>query len=210
MKPTSRGAVFFSLLAAAAVIVSIFVAPGCTTWRTKKYGDAKLKRENYHFRNIRIGMVPEYREFVSFPEVKLDTPATNVFPVRNFPSNSFIHDFTLDLPKKTFTTSEPLKEVLPWQRSRIRIIARDLDGHEFFSQQIALNKLPQWWGDRYDPKPSRTWWNQSWHIAALEDALMGRTDYDLIVVIEEPSSEKGNTIQIHGSSAGHFTPWRPL
>lgn len=105
MKPSPRAAFFFSLLAAGAVVASIFAAPGCTTWRSRKYGDAKLKRENYHFRNISIGVRPEYREFVSFPEVKLDRSSTNIFIVRNFPSNSFMHEFSLGLPKKTFTTA---------------------------------------------------------------------------------------------------------
>lgn len=203
MKRASPRTFVFLLLGLGAVVVSIFVAPGCTTWHTRKYGDAKLKRENYHFRNIRIGMVPASRDFVSFPEIALDTPATNVFHVRNFPTNRVLHEFTLQLPKKYPVPVNRKNAPLPWHRARLQIIARDLEGRELFARPIALDNLP-WWNREtreYATKTRRRNWNEGWQIVGLEEALRAKPGYDLIVIVEESSAEKGNTIQIRGESA---------
>ena len=203
MKPVSRGAFWFSLLGGAAVIVSIIVAPGCSTWRTKRFGDASLKRVNYHFRSISIGAMPESRDFLSFPKVVLDAPSTNAFHVRNFPTNQSIYEFSLDLPRKDPPTAQELNVELPWHRARIQLIARDTNGFELFRQPIALDKLPRWRWDHYDPKPERPWWNYAWHLNGLERALRDRRDYELLIIVEEPSPERNHAVQLRGFGGGY-------
>jgi hypothetical protein len=193
------------LLGLGAVVLSIFVAPGCTTWHTRKYGDAKLRRENYHFRNIRIGTMPRSRDFLSLPQVTLDSPATNIFRVRDFPTNQSC-ELTLELPRTYPVPIDRDHTPLPWHQARIRLVARELNGHDLFERRIALNNLPSWDSDKneHDRKRWRPGWNDSWRIGDLEKVLRNKSDYDLLVIVEQPSTEKGNTIRIRGEGAWHW------
>ena len=213
MKRLSRGAFLFSLLGGAAVIVSIFVAPGCTTWHNEKFGDAKLKHENFRFRNLGPGVTAKSRDSVSFPEVALDVRVTNVVHVRRFPTNQSAGAFMLELPNKSRPPPQRNKEVLPWHQARIHLLVRDLAGHDLFEKQFALDNLPWWRADdqgghglHYEAKPTRRWWNDAWKILGLAEALAAQDNYDLIIVVEEPSTEKGNTIRIRGERMNW--PWQ--
>ena len=197
MKGRLRQTVWFWLLGLAAIVVAVFVAPGCTTWQTRKYGDAKLKRVNYHFRAISIGVMPEYRDFITFPAVALDAPGTNIFRVRNFPTNRFIHAFALDMPRLASPPPQKGNTLLPWHKARIQIAARDTNGMELYTQQIALDELPRWLGDRYHTQSERLWWNGSWHMAELGRALSGRRDYDVVMIVEQPSAANAR-VRIRG------------
>lgn len=203
MSRFSPRAILVSLLGFAAVVISLFAAPGCTTWRTKKYGDAKLRRENYHFRSVRIGVMPPSRDLLSFPQVALDAPVTNVFHVRNFPTNRAPYELVLELPKKYPAPVERNNAPLPWHHARIRIIARALNGHELFARRTALDHLPRWDSEKrdYDLKGKRRRWNDSWPIRDLAEVLRDKPDYDLIVIVELPSKEKGNLLRVLGNGA---------
>lgn len=178
---------------------------GCATSHNYKAGDAKVHAKHVHF--SLLASAPRFYR-VELPKVPLHEPKQYRFAVRHAPNAIQLTHLFMKLPQDDCRDDRKSEAILPWENVVLAITFMDPTGRLIHSNYFRLGGL-DWTFTKTDSK-SGTYagklfgWYAWSDFAELARSLGTKTDYDVMVQVEQPSARRGDFVQLRGQDVPDY------
>lgn len=176
-----------------APVTAVLLLAGCSSTRTLHCGDARVRET--HVRCSLMATMPFHYQ-IELPEIRLGTPGTQRFQIRELAG--FVHpdELHLRLPQHDVTNHMKAAPVLPWENAVLNLSAFEPEGQPITNATLRLGDLA--WV--FYKQNRILGWHAAAKIPGLRETLARRRDYDLTLTVQRPSLRASDEFNLQGPS----------